>query len=458
MNSKLKTQNLKLKLNRFSFVWNRLDRHMHEVVRGASVAFLLKVLGTGLAFGFNVLLARTLGADGAGIYFLALSVTSIATVFGRLGLDNALLRFVASNAEANDWAAVKGVYGKGVRLALAASSVSAVAVLISAPWFADGLFSKPDLTTPIRWMSLSIVPLVMVFLYAVMLRGLKRIKEAMLVQVIAIPLLSLSGLAFLGSYYGVNGAVWAYCFAGVAAAVGGSFIWRTATHRNFSGIEGTFPAKKLFGSSTPLFWMSLLSMVVLWTSTFMLGVWGTSSDVGIFGIANRTAMLTSFVLFAVNSIAAPKFAALYHKGDLKALASTARNSAKLMILFVSPIILLFIIMPGQIMGIFGSGFEAGSMVLVILAVGQFVNVATGSVGALLVMSGHERQMRNVMAVTAILCVSLNAALIPGFGAMGAALATAICLAFQNLMASFYVFKYIKIVVIPVPWLKTGLTS
>ncbi|MBU1615458.1 hypothetical protein KJ693_09145 [bacterium] len=49
-------------------LFNRLDLHMQEVVHGVSIAFVLKVLGA--RFGFNVLLARMLGAEGAGIYFV----------------------------------------------------------------------------------------------------------------------------------------------------------------------------------------------------------------------------------------------------------------------------------------------------------------------------------------------------------------------------------------------------
>jgi hypothetical protein len=68
---------------------DKLDFNMKKVLRGASVGFVLKVIGGGLGFMFNVLLARLLGVDGAGMYFLALTVTTIATVFGCMGLDNA---------------------------------------------------------------------------------------------------------------------------------------------------------------------------------------------------------------------------------------------------------------------------------------------------------------------------------------------------------------------------------
>ena len=43
-----------------------LDPHMQETVRGSAVAFALLVFGRGIGFGFNVVLASLLGAEGAG--------------------------------------------------------------------------------------------------------------------------------------------------------------------------------------------------------------------------------------------------------------------------------------------------------------------------------------------------------------------------------------------------------
>ena len=51
-------------LSRFPVLRNRLDEHMLEVINGAAVALVLKVLGAGLTFLFNLVLARTFGAEG----------------------------------------------------------------------------------------------------------------------------------------------------------------------------------------------------------------------------------------------------------------------------------------------------------------------------------------------------------------------------------------------------------
>ena len=433
-------------LNKFPAVRNRLDVHMLEVINGAAVAFVLKVLGAGLTFLFNLVLARTLGAEGAGLYFLALTITTIATVFGRMGLDNTLLRFTAASAVVGDWGAVKGFYVKSMRMALITSFLSTVVVFILAPFLAKTVFQKPELIGPIRWMSLAVVPMVFLILYAEMLKGLKRIKDSFLVFGVGVPTFSLVGLLLLGGSSGVNGAVWAYGSGAIFSALLGVILWRIATPQ-LENISGKFQTKKILQSSIPLFWVGLLQMLIHWTATFTLGIWGTEEEVGIFSVASRTAMLTNLILTSMNSISAPKFAELYKKKEMDALSATARSAAKLMTFIASPLLLLFLIAPQWVMGMFGAEFQKGGILLSILAVGQFVNVATGSVGYLLMMSGHERLMRNNTAFVAIVVVLMNIILIPNMGSVGAAIATSICLLLQHLLTAYFVWLRLGICIV-----------
>lgn len=422
---------------------------MREVVSGATVAFVMKAMGAVLAFAFNVLLARFLGAEGAGVYFLALTVAMVASVIGRVGLDNCLLRFVASNAEVNDWSAVKGVCRKGMTLALAASAAAAALVFIAAPWIASSVFANPDITWPIRMTAFSIVPFSLLSLYAEMLKGLKHIRDATLIQGIGVNGLSLIGLYLVGSSLGVSGAILAFTIAAAVTSIAGFWLWSSAS-AGARGVTGHFDTGKMLGSSMPLLWISVIGLVISTASTFILGVLGTKADIGIFGVASRTAILISFLMIAVNSIAAPKFAALYRLGDMEALGSTARSSAKLLTVLVAPVLLFFMIFPSSVMGLFGEQFRQWGNVLRILAAGQFANVVTGSVGYLLMMSGNERLLRKNIAYTALLNLLLNLLLIPVMGVMGAAIATSVSLALQNLHASYLVYRKIRIVTIP--WL------
>ena len=56
------------------------------------------------------------------------------------------------------------------------------------------------------------------------------------------------------------------------------------------------------------------------------------------------------------------------------------------------------------------------------------------------MTGHERDMRNVVLFSGPLALLLQFVLTPIYGALGAAIATAIALASQNLLAVYMVKK------------------
>lgn len=434
-------------LKKISRIAKRLDADMLEVVKKAAIALLMRVLGAALAFGFNIQIARALGAEGSGMYFLALTVMTIATVFGRLGMDNTLLRFVAANASVGEWGAVKGVYQKGMLLSLTASCLAALVMFLLAPWLAGTVFSEPALTEPMRWMSLAVIPTALGNLQAQVLKGLKRILASSFVEIVSVSALSVAFFYFLGPTWQVNDAVWAYGLAAGITALMGVWLWWSATPQTRK-IQGYFDTQELLQTSLPLFWVASINLLMMWTATFLLGVWTTTADVGVFGVASRTANLTNFILVAVNSIAAPKFAALYKQGEMRALGSLARKSAKLMMLWAMPILILFVAAPSWVMGLFGPQFAEGGAVLSILTVGQFVNVATGSVGFLLMMTGHEKLARNNIAIAAVVNVVLNVILIPVAGVMGAAIATAFSLATLNLMAAYWVWDRLKIWTIP----------
>src|SRR5688572_21812701 len=97
-----------------------------------------------------------------------------------------------------------------------------------------------------------------------------------------------------------------------------------------------------------------------------------------------------------------------------------------MTLSVVPVLAVFLAAPEFVMNAFRREFDAaGSSAFQILSIGQFINVATGSVGVLLVMSGHEREYRNVQILAACVALALSFALIPSHGAVGAAIAAAV---------------------------------
>jgi O-antigen/teichoic acid export membrane protein len=417
---------------------------MREVVRGAAISFLVKGLGAVLGFAFNILLARTVGAHGAGIYFLALTVTTISSVIARMGLDNTVLRFVAAHAAVNDWATVKGVVKKSLTLVVVTSVFVMGIVLLIAPWLANTVFSKPELMLPIRWMALSIPLLSLIMIYAEMLRGLKRILHAEALQGLILPFFMFTGMYSTFVVFGEMSAEKVYVCAALISTISGFFIWHRESSKNIV-LEVDFKWKKLFHSCLPLYSSSILNQAVIpWLPYFVLGMLSNQNDVGLFGMALRTAYLVSAVLVAMNSIAAPKIAALYKQNKLQELEQLMQRSTRLLVFVAIPVTLILVAFPGGVMSLFGSEFSGASNVLRVLVLGQLVNVLCGPVGFLLIMSGKEDLFHKSLMISSLLLLGLMIGLVPYYHAIGAAIASALAVVTNNLINLYFVRKHLKI--------------
>lgn len=412
------------------------DADLRELMRGGAIAFLVKLIAAGSAFWMHVIIARELGADQAGLYFLAYTLVFSLAAISRLGLQNTLVRFIASHHAEKEWKQVKAVLGIAMRWSLVASMLASMQLWLWAEVLARDVFSRPELTQVLRVMA-PVIPLMALFtLQASALQGIKRILESQTTLSVAVPLSLVFLMLLLKPADALSAAV-LLLVASAGALLLGVLWWGLAVSN-----EGTAPAvvdrRSILASCLPLLAVVASNQVVTWSSQIMLGVWATAADVAIFNAAQRTAILISLVLVAVNSIAAPKFAAHFRFGKRTALRNTAIHATRLTLgLTVVPFTLIQA-SPGTVLSLFGGEFTEGATVLRILAIGQLVNVATGSVGFLLSMTGNERLLRNNVLLAAVIALGGGLALIPHFGLPGAAVATAAGIAVQNLLGVWQV--------------------
>ncbi len=416
---------------------------MREVLKGASSAFAIRVLGTLIGFIVSVVVARLLGAEGAGVYFLAISIASVAAMVGRIGFDNTVVRFVASLASARDWAGVRFVNGTASGVVAAASLLISVVFFVGAKWLAVDIFGKPIMETPFRIAALSVLPLSLAMIQAESLRGLKSIPASQWIKTVLISLGTLAFLYPLVRTRGANGAVAAYTIATAFTALIAWALWRRAFRHRCepdSGVYEQRSVKRLFRSSWPLFGVALTGLVIQQAGTVFLGIWRTTDAVGVFNVASRIANLLLFPLIAMISIITPKFAEMHRQSDISGMQKLAVSSSRILTLFALPVSIGFIVASDWILSLFGPSFAGGAIILQVLIVGVLVNAATGAVSEILMMTGHEDDCRNVNAAGAASLVILCVALIPVYGAVGAAIAVTIGVAIKNLLMVYMTHK------------------
>ena len=402
-----------------------------DVLKASLLSFVVRILGALAGFAATFFVARSLGAEESGYYFLAFSIISILATVSRLGMDNTLIRFVGAGQADGGGVLAKAVLASGIF-----SLVTAFLLFLLSGLLANSLFHKPELESVLGSMSLGVVGLALFTLSANALQGLHRVTASIFILNICVNLLLI--LAVLGGFV-LNAGELArfYSSAAILTALLGITLFWWFKPKASSAAE---PWSVIWTSCLPLWTVMIMGQLVQWSGQFIAGAYVSSELVAQLAVAQRTAMLASFVLIAVNLVVAPRFAALHRQGDMAGLESLAIMSVKLIGVMALPVVSVMLVFPGWLMGLFGEGFIDGSKLLQILAVGQFINAITGSVGYLLMMSGHERDMRNVTLISGSMALLLTWFFTVSFGATGNAAGTAIAVATQNLLAVYFVKK------------------
>ncbi len=417
----------------------------NALARGASKALGVQVLGMIVAYGAQILLARWMTIEAFGVYEYAIAISEFLAFLSSLGLPSAVLRFIPEYTVQEQWAHVRGIIGASWRYTLGFSSLVAIATLSV---LGVGVMYQQMAIAPAVLLGIATVPLqALAKLQGELARAKHRIVLAYAPLKLVVPVLMLGGVSlwyFSGQSISSQGAI---------ALFGGALILILIVQwiqfwQGLLPIEQTTTAMYLrrqwLWVALPMFLMDGAHVMLNRTDLLMLGSLRGVEEVGIYSAAVQTASWVNFPLFAVNAITAPVYAALYAQGDRASLQRVVSMVAHWIFWVALAIALFLILFAVPILHLFGAAFIDGRWALVALSLGQLVNVGAGSVGYLLMMTGHQTPCARVFLISALINIGLNAIAIPKLGLFGAALATAFSMMLWNVWLHILVVKYLQV--------------
>ena len=432
------------------------DLQLKELLSGSAVVFTFKVLGLVSGYLLSYIITRHFGEEVLGVYSLTFTILSLVVVASRLGLDEALVKVVSNLVSINKSGQAKDAYNKSVRLVLLLSLICSFLVYHSAP-FAAKLFENVLLVKSIRIVSFAIVPYALIKLNADTLRGMKKMKAFSYLQVGSLLLLMSFFLLIGVSFLEITDYLPFYTLVVASVLMG---VWSLLLIRKNFVVQnkGTDQYERLIKISLPMMLTSSMFLVLSWTDNLLLGRFLPEDQVGIYFIAFKFGLIISLSLFAVNSIAAPKFSELSTAVDRHRLRKLAMQSVKVNMWSSLPVFLLLLISVEWLLSLYGPSFLIAKRCVYILAIGQLYNALSGSVLNFLNMTGHEKLVSKIILSAAILNVALNYYLIPYFdasdywlGIEGAALSSMICLIYWNTLGVYYVYRHHGFLMFPNPF-------
>ena len=416
-----------------------VDPHSAEIARGAMRGLASRVASVAIVFIFNVVLARILGADQAGLYYLGVAIISMLSVVSLMGMDNGSVRHAANMVADGRWADLGTLYRRSLGIIVVSSVVWATIVFASAGSVATLLFAKPEFAEPLRLMSLALPLLATIWLTSRFLQSAGRAASSLFFQSASIPAVLLMLLALPVAWDTGRIAI-GYDLAAALALSLCVFAWYRSVA--IAGQKNArFDMRAVLRSSRTLFPANLVNKAIRpWAAVVCLGIWGSAVDVAWYSASIRITALISFAVLPVNTILAPKIAVLAKRNEQATMFRLAARATLMIVAIALPVVSVVILVPGSILGVFGPGFVGAAKLLSVLALGQMINVLTGPVQSLLVMTGNENLHKQASYTGGITILVLSVVLIPAYGAIGAAWANVSAIAVTNLLSAAMVWR------------------
>lgn len=426
-----------------------LDKKFSEILTGSAWALSFHFVAAGLTMVTSIIVARAYGAGVLGIVAVLNSFLTLTTIFTVLGTGTSILRLIPEHLVKYSPRSAFQLYRKIQYFVVGVSLLTGSLFLFFSGFIAETAFTKPHLRSYFAIASVFIIFKSLIQLNTQSMRGLRLIRVFAFMQVLP----SLSMLLILVPitlfFFRQDNPIYAMLASVAITALASVYIMDRAFRKKIGLNDCVYnmPVKKILAISLPMLMTSTMSFVIGQTGVIMLGMFRSETEVGYYVIAVNLATLTSFILSAINSMAAPKFSELFHSNKMDDLFYVAQKSSKLVFWTTIPILVFLILIGRPLLSfLFGSDFVVAYWAMFFLVLGQFVNSISGSTGYFMNMTGHQTVFRNVMFLASVINVTLNLILIPDLGIQGAALAGMSSLIFWNVYLHIYIrSKYGRIV-------------
>lgn len=385
----------------------------------------LKGAGAVASFGLNLLISRALGAEGIGMYQIALATTTLLAVGANMGLDTIVLRSVAVARRNNDDGAAHAAIRRALRLVAIAGTGTGLGMAALAWPMSHLMMGRAELFLPIIIMAAAVPAIALVRTASASIRATGNVFLSQ----------SLDGIAYTGAAVGIMGALWLgighlpllipeFVYAGSCLAVmvfGLLRVWKMTR----SWPIGVQTLSLQSGLRIALIYLA--GYFCDWIAVVVLGTSHGTAEVGVYRVAVQFGLLFMLVRNSFDQMVGSHIAARYADGQYRAMLAIARKTGMVGGALCLPLLIAIVAFPEWLLGLFGPGFVRGAPALVILGIGQFIAVTVGPIGTVLGMAHREHIAMRIEIGVTLVTIALFLVLIPLYDLTGAAMAITIAI-------------------------------
>jgi O-antigen/teichoic acid export membrane protein len=392
------------------------------VISGGLWAFGFRVLNALSGVLLVMLVARRLPQADTGRYFSVLSLVSIAAIAANCGAGAAAVKLIAQALAERNMARARGVVDLSFRMVLAGGF--ATGTLLALPWTRELLRDQMNLDRSVSFLLvwLWICGSALQTVLAEIFRGIRNLFMASLFSGALSTLMTLAMLGACSAAMGpgsfpVNDVFLAAALANLLSAALAAACLLGFFRGHPREARRSWP--ELLHISVPFWATQVVLAILLQADIWILQGTGDSAAVALYGTAVRMTLLLTLPLAVMNAALLPVISAQHALARHDELQILLRAAASLAALPALAAVALFATAGHAMLGVlFGDKYQGALPLLLVLSLGQIVNILCGCAGYTLMMTGQQREMMWITIVSGLVMIACGLSVVHWLGAFG----------------------------------------
>jgi O-antigen/teichoic acid export membrane protein len=186
-------------------------------------------------------------------------------------------------------------------------------------------------------------------------------------------------------------------------------------------------------TALPLFIVDGFFLMLTYVDTLILQVFVGPADVAVYYAATKTLALVNFIYYAVSAACAHRFSEYHLAGETDKLARFLADTIRWTFWPSLALATILLALGKPILAMFGPGFSAGYPLICIMTIGLLARSSVGPAERLLNMVGQQKICAAIYGGSFAVNLALCVALVPRFGLVGAAIATATAVVVESIL-------------------------